>query len=93
MMADVRGKARRRATTGGIISMPGRKIGVEVGAKIAPATWVLGEDMGKGLGDEVVFRVEMAIEAAMGEPGGLHHFCDADRIEPLPAKQPAGDFQ
>ena len=29
----------------------------------------------------------MAIEAAVGEPGGLHHLRHADRIEPLVAKQ------
>ena len=35
----------------------------------------------------------MAIEAAMGEPGGFHHFRHADRVEPLVAKQPAGRIQ
>ena len=49
--------------------------------------------MGKGLRDQVVLRTEMAIEAAMGEARGFHHLRDADRIETLVAKQPAGRIQ
>ncbi|SFU10617.1 hypothetical protein SAMN05518861_1132 [Mesorhizobium sp. YR577] len=73
--------------------MQGRKVGIEIGAKIVPSARVRGKGMGKRLSDQVVLRAKMAIETTMGEACSLHHFDDSDRLKTLLAEEPAGCIQ
>src|SRR6266404_9627096 len=42
--------------------------------------WVLEHSLG-GFGDEIVFRRELAVEAAVGQPGALHNVRDSDSFK------------
>jgi len=92
-MADGRGEARRWAPPRGIITMARRKIRADISAEIAPFNCVRSKGMSKRLRDQIVLRTEMAIETTVGEAGGFHYLRNAHRVEPLVAKQAAGDIQ
>ena len=42
--------------------------------------------LGTGLGDELVLRLEVLVEAAVGEPGGLHQVVEPGRDDPVLAE-------
>ncbi len=92
-MADVRGQTCRWTTIGGVIAMQGRKVGIEIGAKIVPSTGLRVKGMGKRLSDQVVLRAKMAIETTVSEACSLHNFGDSDRLKTLLAEEPAGCIQ
>ena len=58
--------------------------------KLCPARDRTIERLGAGLCRKVILRGELAIETPVGQPCALHDVGDADAVETLFAKQPAG---
>ncbi|MNE53417.1 hypothetical protein D3C80_1481470 [compost metagenome] len=69
------------------------EIGVEVGRQIFGTISPHREDVRNRLGDQVVLGLEVAVEASMGQAGGLHDFRHADGLEALFAEQAASCVQ
>src|SRR5712691_5386090 len=85
----------QRASSGRIVSVIGREVSSRRPRAFRRGSPQSFEDrrfhgLGTGLGDELVLRLEVLVEPAVGQAGGTHQVVEAGRDDPMLAELSAG---